>query len=73
MESDPRSDRGYDLMDLDRLSLIEVRSLSKLIDLLGTPADVENLISVINICDGAAQLYRKQLADLRQASARHGE
>jgi len=59
-------------VDLERLSLIEVRQLARLIELLGTPVDAESLVSCINVLDGAAQIYRKQLADLREISARHG-
>ena len=60
-------------MDLERLSLDEVRQMSKLIETLGTPAAPDELESKINICDGASTLYRKKLDEARAYNRQHGE
>ena len=47
--------------------------MSKLIELLGTPAAPDKLEELIHVCDGAAGMYRKALAESRAQSRNHGE
>jgi hypothetical protein len=60
-------------MDLDRLSLDEIRQMSKLIGLLGTPAAPDELESKIRICEAAATMYRNALIVANELSRAHGE
>jgi len=48
-------------MDLDRLDIYETARLSKLLELLGTPADIKGMESCVHICEAAAICYRKEL------------
>jgi hypothetical protein len=58
-------------MDLERLTLDEVRQMSKLINVLGTPAAPDELESKINICDAAATMYRHELVKARESTRSH--
>lgn len=60
-------------IDFDRLTIEEVSMMSDLIKLLGTPAAPDELEKRINVCDGAATMYRKALDESRKASRGHGE
>jgi hypothetical protein len=60
-------------VDFDRLDIQEVSMMSKLIRILGTPAAPDELEKLINVCEGAATMYRKALAASRAASRGHGE
>jgi hypothetical protein len=60
-------------MDLDRLDLKEIRTMSKLIDTLGTPVAIDLLESNIRICEAASTMYRAQLAKSQAQSRAHGE
>jgi hypothetical protein len=60
-------------MDWERLSIEEMSQMSRLIRVLGTPAAPDELEKLINVCDGAATMYRKALAASRAASRGHGE
>jgi hypothetical protein len=59
-------------MELDRLTLDEVRQLSKLIDELGTPSAPDELERRINICEAAATIYRRELVAVRSMERNHG-
>lgn len=60
-------------MDLDRLTLDEIRQMSKLISTLGTPAAPDELQSKMRICEAAAMMYRNALMIANEASRSHGE
>lgn len=60
-------------MDLERLDLKEVRTMSKLIDILGTSTAPDSLESKIRILEAASTMYRNQLAKSRADSRAHGE
>ena len=60
-------------MDLERLTLAEVSQMSKLIELLGQPASIDDIKSRCDVLDGALTLYRKELAKAREDSKRHGD
>jgi hypothetical protein len=60
-------------MDFERLSIDEMSRMSDLIKLLGTPAAPDELEKLINVCEGAATMYRKALHESRQGSRSHGE
>jgi hypothetical protein len=55
-------------MDLERLSLHEVRMISRVIDLVGVYSAMDDLESAIRVLEATSQLYRKQLTELRQAT-----
>lgn len=58
-------------MDLERLNLRETAQLSKLIELLGTPAAADEMESCIRVCEGAATMYRKELEAVRMMQRNH--
>ena len=60
-------------MDLERLTLDEIRQMSKLINVLGTPAAPDELESKLRICEAAATIYRNELMKSRDYSRAHGE
>jgi hypothetical protein len=60
-------------MDWERLTIEEMSMMAKLIRILGTPAAPDELEKLINVCDGAATMYRKALAETRQYNRSHGE
>lgn len=60
-------------MDLERLNIDEVRQLSKLIDLLGTPVAIPDMTSCINVLEAATTIYRRTRDILQEASRSHGE
>jgi len=59
-------------MDLERLSLDEIRQMSKLINVLGTPAAPDELTSKMKICEAAASMYRAELVKANELSRQHG-
>lgn len=60
-------------MDWERLSIEEMSLMAKLIRILGTPAAPDELEKLINVCEGAATMYRKAQATARAQSRNHGE
>lgn len=61
------------MISLDQLSLDEIRQMSKLIALLGTPAAPDELQSKVRICEAAATMYINELSKSRELSRAHGE
>jgi hypothetical protein len=58
-------------MELDRLSLSEVRQVARIIELLGEPASVEECASCIRICQAAETAYRRLLDVVQQSIRAH--
>lgn len=58
-------------MDLDRLSLLEVRQMSKLIELLGVPEDIESYGSCLRVLRGLTTKYEQALAELQEKVRAH--
>lgn len=60
-------------MDLERLTLNEIRQMSKLINVLGTPAAPDELQSKMRICEAAATMYRNALVEANDHTRSHGD
>jgi hypothetical protein len=60
-------------MDLDRLNIHQARQLSKVIDLLGTPASADEILSCITVCEACATLYKQEMQVVAEANRRHGD
>ncbi len=58
-------------MDLERLNLNELRSISHIIKVLGLPVSEDGLLSCINVLEGALGAYRRELKQVTEANNRH--
>lgn len=58
-------------LDLDRLSLDEVRQMSKLIDLLGVPNDIDGYGSCLRVLRGMVSKYEQEMAELQSSVRTH--
>lgn len=62
---------GDPFVDLDRLSLDEIRQMSKLIDLLGVPNDLQGYGSSLRILRGLVSKYEQEMAELQSSVRTH--
>lgn len=69
----PNIQGAFLFMDMERLSLDEIRMVSKIIEVLGVPTETDGFGSAIRILDACLAKYRQDLAVLQQASRAHGE
>ena len=53
-------------MDIDRLSLDEVRRMSQLIDLMGVPASLDELATVIRVLRATTYKYEQAIEELQR-------
>jgi hypothetical protein len=60
-------------MDLNKLTLSQLRMVSKLVDLLGIPEDTENCREACDMLDALTESYRRQFAHIRELNRSHGD
>lgn len=60
-------------LSINDLDIHEARQLSRVVDVLGTPAAPDELASCIDVLEALVDLYRKELVRANQASRNHGE